>query len=641
MTARVLRPAISLVAVSAVIVAALAAYLFMTTGQSSADSVFVPQFTNKTCNALIGTFPDPQLAGNPACADVTTLGTPQTTTANLTILDNHLNFSNVTTFAPNATTITPGTTLATSAKVGGLQSLTNLGLLNSECNNAITVDFIFYNVALPDNPGNPRASTNIVYPRAEGQSDRYGRWEAVPGSVNPTDNVTDVAPLDGRADGNTSSITNYPSYLLDTFDPDFIPGGADGPANPILPIAVYGGLTNVVGNWVPLYFAQFAGGALVPIGGAAGGFVAAMGQPNVSVLNDPTIITAAPSSITDFCSSLNTTTVLLGTVPAGGPGAGQVRATNPAVAGTYFSTQYVASLRDLDQDGWENALDSCPQNISADPTDGLNTGDADAEGLMDPCDPSANVGDTDEDNDGFENRQDICPNSAVAGNNSEAEVGTGAPANDDGPVSDSMGNPCDAGVVSATINNRLISFTLSTTVGNGRYHAQTNNDPICFGGIDADGDGYCTTNDTGQDANVFRHNAWSGAYAAPLLQQDTDGDGFSDARETYFRTERTKACQQNPQFPVVTGGLNDETPFDNWPMDFDDNQISNTADVGQYVSRLGLQVNVAVNGFRYDLNHEGIITSVDVGNFVAVLGRRCDAPLPGGMGFPTYNSQTQ
>ena len=59
-----MRPAISLVAVSAVIVAALAAYLFMTTSESRADSIFVPQFTNKTCNALIGTFPDPQLAGS-------------------------------------------------------------------------------------------------------------------------------------------------------------------------------------------------------------------------------------------------------------------------------------------------------------------------------------------------------------------------------------------------------------------------------------------------------------------------------------------------------------------------------------------------------------------------------------------------
>ena len=137
-----------------------------------------------------------------------------------------------------------------------------------------------------------RASTNIAYPRAEGQSDRYGRWELAPGSVNPTDNIEDDTPLDGRADGDTLSIVNYPSYLLDLFDRTSS-RVARTAANPILPIAVYGGLTNVVGNWVPLYFAQFAGGALVPLGGAAGGFTAAMGQPNVSVLNDPTIITAA------------------------------------------------------------------------------------------------------------------------------------------------------------------------------------------------------------------------------------------------------------------------------------------------------------------------------------------------------------
>ena len=168
---------------------------------------------------------------------------------------------------------------------------------------------------------------------------------------------------------------------------------------------------------------------------------------------------------------------------------------------------------------------------------------------MDPCDPSANVGDTDQDNDGFENRQDLCPNSAAAGNNDEAEVGTGAPANDDGPVSDSMGNPCDAGVVAATINNRVVNFTLSTTVGNGRYHASTNNDPICFGGTDADGDGYCSTNEGGQDANPVRHSAWSGAYAAPLLQQDTDGDTFSDARDLL----RYRAHEGLPAEPRVPG----------------------------------------------------------------------------------------
>ena len=233
MTARVVRPAISLVAVSAVIVAALAAYLFMTTSESRADSIFVPQFTNKTRNALIGTFPDPQLAGKALCADNTTLGAAQTTTANLTILDSHLNFSNVTTFAPNATTITPGTSLATSAKVGGLQSLTNLGLLNSECNNAITVDFIFYNVALPNNPGNPRASTNIAYPRAEGSratatdagswlraastrrttSRTTRRWTAVPTATRCRSSTT-------RATCSTCSTGLHPGWRGRPSEPD-------------------------------------------------------------------------------------------------------------------------------------------------------------------------------------------------------------------------------------------------------------------------------------------------------------------------------------------------------------------------------------------------------------------------------------
>ena len=61
-------------------------------------------------------------------------------------------------------------------KIGALHSDTTLGTFNGPCNLSIGVDFILYSVALPDNPSDPRASTNITYPQPQGTSDRFGRW---------------------------------------------------------------------------------------------------------------------------------------------------------------------------------------------------------------------------------------------------------------------------------------------------------------------------------------------------------------------------------------------------------------------------------------------------------------------------------
>jgi hypothetical protein len=648
MTARVLRPAFTISAVIAVLVAALAVYAYSSAGTSHADSVYNPTLAVKYCNALPATYGTtvgvPALNGDPACAETLTPGAAANYTTVLDMAGDNLNFSQVVTFAP----ATSGTTaLAAGTLAGGLRSLTNLGLINGACNTALTVDFVLYSTALPNNTGAPRSSTNIVFPKAEGQSDRFGHWK-VGGVATTSDTPPGSAP---RATGSSIAIQNYPSYLLDIFDPDFVPGVGDGPAHPVLPTAVYGGLTVVSGNWIPLYFVEFAPGALTSIPGPFSLMTAAMGKPSVSVLNDPTAVQASPSTITDFCTPLNVTNMILGAARS-----------NPPAAGTHYHVQYNASLRDTDQDGYENAIDTCPVTVNAGnprfagPGPG---GDSDGDGIDNACDTNGpyagsscvvnggpTCSDNDVDDDGFDNRQDNCPQ-VHNPTQQEDELGAG-PAADLGPRTDGIGSACDTGVVSLTQNSRPVSITLSPTVGNGRYHVIANLVPKCFGGTDADGDGYCSTQDnqdnTGQACGStvpvscsVRHTAWSGA-GHPGLQMDTDGDGFSDVMETYLGTDATKSCAQTPVPPGTSGGANDENLIDNWPLDFNDDRAASTPDILAVGGGFGVAVNNAIfplagtpprTGQRLDLNHDGFISTPDVLRVGGFFGQRCGQGTPG------------
>lgn len=647
MTARVLRPVITFSAVTAVLMAALAVYAFMTTGPTSADSTYNPITSAKYCNELTP-FSDVTLQGTAGCAENLTAGATADYYTRLDMTSgSDLNFANVVTFAPNSTTITDGNDLREGAKVGGLRSLTNLGFANSSCNSPLTIDFIFYNVDLPDNMADPRASSNIAFPRPQGASNRFGGWQV--GSEPPALGGTSPGVTD--ADGTSIAIVNYPSYLLDLFDADFV-AGVDGgnTIKPIVPLAVYGGLHNVSGTMVPLYFAQFASTGSRSLAGLPSPFTLMdpdMGQPSVSVLNDPTAVNASPSSITDFCTPLDVRTMLLGTTTGGVGGTTNTRATNPA-AGTQFVVQYNASLRDTDQDGYENALDACPFTVDAGNPRILGSGDADSDGLPDACDPDdatsvidPNYQDTDAD--AFQNRQDNCPFTSNV-TQTEDELGTAAP--DDGVRTDGIGDACDSEHAPITVvQNRsggtwTITITFSDTIGNGRYHEKTNLVAKCFGtggpGTDVDGDGYCAAQDGGGESGAcastvppsctVRHAAWAGAH--PGLQTDTDGDSFSDALETYMGTDPVQPCAATPVPPTTAGFVNDET-IDNYPMDFNDDRLVNILDVGTYSSRFGKPVNAAGVTTRHDLNSDGLVSILDVGKFSAPFGKRCGAGTAG------------
>ncbi len=640
MTARVLRPAITASTVIAVLVAALAVYAFLTVGTTHADSTYNPVSNVKFCNAMPASFPDPDIAGVPACAENLATGAAADNTNFLTYPSGDLNFSNVVTLAPGTVSINAGTPAAVGTKIGGLHSDTTLGLLNGACSSLVPVNFVFYNVALPDHPLDPRstggspeagfadangtgASTNIAFPQPQGTNDRFAFWHVGAQSTGiPADAVTYTG---SQASGTNIAIHNYPSYLLDIFDPDWVPGVSDGPAKPLLPKAVYGGISSVTGTAVPLFFAQFSAGGLSTMPAPLGLLTMAMGQPSVSVLNDPSASVASTSSITDFCTPLAITTTLLGTSVTGG----NVRATNPGAAATIYTQQYNASLRDLDQDGIENALDTCPTipDASHDPRNPANPSDTDADGIGNSCDTIVNPGVPDQDGDTFQNRQDNCPLTANV-TQAEAEIAVGQA--DNGPRIDEIGDACDTGSSTFFQNGLMNTVTLSPTIGNGRTMVVTNVTAKCIGpGPDADGDGYCLAQDTGADSIAVRHNAWGSGLATSAM--DSDSDGFSDAVETYLGTDAEKSCAQTP-VPPATGGLANDEAIDNWPFDFNDDRQAAIGDVSTYSSRFGKNVDVAPAAPRWDLNANGTIDIGDVSKFSSAFGKRCGqgtAGMPG------------
>jgi hypothetical protein len=328
--------------------------------------------------------------------------------------------------------------LAQGAAAGTHTWQATLGLSNGPCSTATTVTVDLFNVAMPDNELNPRASTNIVYPRPVTGGDRFGGWQV--GSAP----LIGTAPLDvdanGQAEAGSLAFQNYPSYLLDLANPD----GA-GAVDPVLPLAVYGGLSRVNGEWIPFYFVQFEAGDLaVPFASSIAHpykrASSALGHLLQPVAGDPTALSSSPTSITDVCTPTATTTALADTV------GGEARATNPATAGTHMTLVWRATQRDLENDGYENNIDTCPAVANVE--NPRSTAGPDGDGLDSACDPAPGTTNTDEDADGVTNTLDNCP---LTVNASQAEGELESPPNyfarafDGGPAADHMGDACETG----------------------------------------------------------------------------------------------------------------------------------------------------------------------------------------------------
>jgi hypothetical protein len=296
---------------------------------ASADSLFNASATARQCNALAPDFAAPALAGSPGCTEVLAPGQVRDVTLTADVAAGGVGFSQVVSFVPQAAYEVAGSGLPVTSTVGGLRYATMIGVLNGPCTTLTNIDVVLYNVALPNNPGDPRASTNIVYPRAQGQTDRFGKWRiGAPASPSLGQSVVD-ANADMIADAANLAFQDYPSYLLDFFDPDFLPGG-DGPALPLVPGALYGGMALVQGEWMPIYAARFPAGGLAALPGPFTLMTATMGQPFVYVIGDPTAPQSSLSDIHDTCAPASLSMMLLGSV--GGVDRGQ----NPLSVSTVF-----------------------------------------------------------------------------------------------------------------------------------------------------------------------------------------------------------------------------------------------------------------------------------------------------------------
>lgn len=383
-----------------------------------------------------------------------------------------------TSFIPPAFSVASDAAIPNGAGVGQMQLTSGYTDNNGPCSSAL---FVAYD--LQD------ASTDT--------SITVGDTPRIPSSSWPGFTITA---------GLMDAVTKYPNFLKVLY-----PG--------LTPRARQFGFINVGGVNRVVNVLIFEQGTALP---GLPAFNAALGYPVVVVEQDPTT-PPAPSARGDSCTTLAVNRADLGVTtnnPATAfPEGGYTYRTNPASAGSYGFVSYFRTLRDRDDDGVENTLDSCPANPDPgwDPRSHDFVSDQDDDGLPGTCDPSPITANADHDGDGYANRQDNCPLVAngVSGTNQ---------ADTDG---DGIGNACDS----------------QQTIADGHIHevCATTQVQVASGGP-------VTTP------------------ACPNFTVDEDYDGFSDVAEQHVGTGVYDPCGNN-----------------GWPADLDPDNVLNIGDFNSFI----------------------------------------------------------
>jgi hypothetical protein len=641
------RVSIALAFVAAAVLVLALASSDSTNASHTPERTFDPTYDVVLCNGLPSTFsgPAPLPGPNPGggCSPddrSAVLGSNPDSTTNLIWSRGNLNYAQdalVTTTAPEFD-IRPGSDVAEGTVMGGLISITTLGLAANPCNNIITPNFIFWN-ASTDGVG------DVVVANPEGTPDRWG--SPVPVGSIMTDGGDAFA---GQADASSLIVTKYPDPLLRQFDPDGngLFDSAIGGYDPVLPHARYAGGTQVPpgGDWQALQVLIFKPGQLKQAFAANPNnsthpflrLDASLGWTNHTVLNDPAATAASVSAISDFCTELSPPLMVLGDPP--GPG---VRLVAPSAApggydatlqedgddvptagppaecgdttdndadtlidaddpdcgrtgaddeGTYLNRVYVLSIRDTDGDGIENSFDTCPftPNID-DPYDNGGGASPGAGGDLDMLDPAC----------------DPTPNNATQYNPALAEdgflPGTCGDTLDNGgdTVADINDPDCHSPSVAADIDNDTYSNSqdqcplvaqFPSTDSENSAIINAYNAVAADGGPRTDGIGDpcdpapldATPNTDGEQNFLYYSKAVAACIRDDHAAADADNNGFCDAGGLSSATADgdSDAYKDPPELYMATDPLSEcsiTAKHQAWPPDFDNNKKINILDI--------------------------------------------------------------
>jgi hypothetical protein len=423
-----------------------------------------------------------------------------------------------------ATTLSPTQTVILTPSTAGANAVVNIEYVVDSPQawpgvhtSFIPPEFIVANdAAIPNGAGVGQISTTSVFTNNNGPCNTGPTvfYDLQDASTDTSITINDTPRLPGAwpgltdADANTllDGVDKYPNFLKVLY-PGLTPRARQ------FGFVDDGGVNRVVNVLI------FEQGTALP---GLPAFSSTLGYPAVVVEQDPTT-PPEPSSRGDSCTPLTVNRADLGaTTDHPGTAAsegGFTYRTNPTNAGSYGFVSYFRALRDRDDDGIENTLDSCPTNPDPgwDPRGNDFVDDQDGDGLPLSCDPAPTTANADQDGDGYQNRQDNCP--LVANGLSGTNQADGD--------RDGIGDACDSQPAIADGHIHEVCVTTQVQVGSG---------------------GSTTTP------------------ACPDFTNDEDFDGFSDVIEQHIGTGVYDPCGNN-----------------GWPADLQPTNSLNIGDINSFL----------------------------------------------------------
>ena len=456
--------------------------------------------------------PNPTKPGDSGeCDGDNSAGSASTFATGFELPSGDVNFGGIVAYLPNDWNITLGKDFPIGTKVGRVEALATIGIINAQCDNKLnlvgTAGFEMYNSSIDIND-------TIEFDPETGGDPTIEDW---------------AEDLD--KDGLKDFVTKYPDFIG-----RIIKDQDDKPQQPLRRSA---GHLVVAGAQVLLQYLVYEPGTFInknlqndP----------KLGYPTVTLLQnagDPDLV-PEPGPITDFCTPLQATVTNLGTGDAcdsvvnddegddelindGCPalGTSETEATprdgsdpctnntdddllddldtsrsagrgevalindgcpkdgdkseadisytlyrNPDKEGTHTLTTIAAAQPDPDGDGLETFLDTCPLVANVGDPRIKEDGDADGDGLDAACDPNDQETNSDEDLDGYVNRQDNCPleaNGDQTTNQADDDVDA-----DGDQQRDGIGNECDPDPLvfnGEPVAERLKTLTFDAEIG--------------------------------------------------------------------------------------------------------------------------------------------------------------------------------